>query len=415
LRDGRLEIINQARNSNKKLYLDYASKQSQISNSWKKWIGVQYGFEKFDVIEKRKLYEDWLLQNAGKNKTVLIEVFDNLNESFENYKYYAKTTDYLNESVFVIEPFGLCNKIIPVFENFDGSNTSDEIISTKLNSFKKTYFSTYNRETDLKLSLFLLSNFIADNEDLYIPASLKNNRTNLPSYLAHIYATSIFTDSVRYTNAVHEVAKGRIKTFINDPLYKLYDVFRKIYNNKLLTNYTYYKTQYQSLYRDYYGLIRQIDTTKVFYPDANLTLRLSYGKVDGYSPSDAVTYYYQTFSNGLIQKQSTGNDDYKTPQRLTELFEKHEFGDYADSLGRLPLCFIASNHTSGGNSGSPVLDAEGRLIGLNFDRTWESTMSDFYFDEKICRNISVDMRYVLFIIDKYAGAGFLMNEMLIER
>jgi hypothetical protein len=148
----------------------------------------------------------------------------------------------------------------------------------------------------------------------------------------------------------------------------------------------------------------------VLYPDANFTMRLTYGKVDGYRPEDAVEYRYYTTLSGVMEKSMEGFEDYAVPDKLRELYEARDYGRYGVN-GTMPVCFLASNHTSGGNSGSPVMDADGRLIGINFDRNWEGTMSDVHYDPSLCRNISVDIRYILFIIDKFAGANYLLDEM----
>jgi hypothetical protein len=151
---------------------------------------------------------------------------------------------------------------------------------------------------------------------------------------------------------------------------------------------------------------------KAFYPDANSTLRITYGKIEGFSPTDGMSYTHYTTLDGLIAKNQTGIEDYAMPERLGELFEENDFDRYTQD-GKLWTCFLASNHTTGGNSGSPTIDAEGNLIGINFDRCWESTMSDISYDVSLCRNISVDIRFVLFVIDKYGDAGSLLKEMKI--
>ena len=151
---------------------------------------------------------------------------------------------------------------------------------------------------------------------------------------------------------------------------------------------------------------------KTFNADANSTLRVAYGKVQGYSPCDAVYYKHYTTLNGIMEKDNPEIYDYNVPQRLREIYQNQDFGNYTQN-GEIPVCFIATNHTTGGNSGSPVLNAEGHLMGLNFDRAWDGVMSDMQYDAEICRNISVDIRYVLFIIDKLAGASHLIDEMVI--
>ena len=161
------------------------------------------------------------------------------------------------------------------------------------------------------------------------------------------------------------------------------------------------------------GQMEMLSGTKRMYPDANFTLRVTYGKVGGFSPKDAVTYKHFTTLDGIMQKENPNIYDYVVTDRLRELYENKDYGRYADKDGSMHVAFIAGNHTTGGNSGSPILNADGHLLGLNFDRTWEGTMSDLIYDPSICKNISVDIRYVLFIVDKYAGATRLVDEMTI--
>jgi hypothetical protein len=151
------------------------------------------------------------------------------------------------------------------------------------------------------------------------------------------------------------------------------------------------------------------------YPDANLTPRVTYGRVEGYKPNDAVTYRHYTTLEGVMEKDDPAIYDYNVPRKLRDLYQKRDFGGYVNAGGEVPVAFIASTHTTGGNSGSPAINANGELIGINFDRCWEGTMSDIMFDPDQCRNIMVDIRYVLFIIDKFAGAGYLLDEMNLVR
>ena len=164
------------------------------------------------------------------------------------------------------------------------------------------------------------------------------------------------------------------------------------------------------LQRTYMQAQIEVFKEKAFYPDANSTLRITYGKVNGYTARDAVKYDFNSYLDGVIEKYIPGDYEFDVPQKLRDLYAKKDYGVYGKN-GRMPVCFIASNHTTGGNSGSPALDASGNLIGLNFDRVWEGTMSDINYDPSICRNIMVDIRYVLFLIDKFAGAGHLVQEM----
>ena len=163
--------------------------------------------------------------------------------------------------------------------------------------------------------------------------------------------------------------------------------------------------------RQYMAAQMEVFKEKKFFPDANSTLRLTYGQVKGFQPKDGIHYDARTYLDGVIEKFIPGDYEFDVPQKLRALYEAKNYGPYAAKNGKLPVAFLGSNHTTGGNSGSPALDAKGNLVGLNFDRVWEGTMSDVYYDAAICRNIMVDIRYILFIIDKYAGAGHLLEEM----
>lgn len=165
-----------------------------------------------------------------------------------------------------------------------------------------------------------------------------------------------------------------------------------------------------NLQRTYMQAQMDVFKEKTFYPDANSTLRLTYGKVQGYTARDAVKFHFMTDLSGVMEKYVPGDYEFDVPEKLRMLYKNKDYGPYGVA-GKMPVCFIATNHTTGGNSGSPALDAYGNLIGLNFDRVWEGTMSDINYDASICRNIMVDIRYVLFIIDKFAGAERLVKEM----
>ena len=206
---------------------------------------------------------------------------------------------------------------------------------------------------------------------------------------------------------------------IKDPAREFADSFMKWYATDIQPVTTRLNAQLQLAYRDYMRgqmvYCRTQRLPKAFYPDANLTLRVAYGHVKGYSPADGIYYQPSSTMKGIMQKDNPDIFDYNIPQRLRDVYAAKDFGSWTDHTGEVPVCFIATNHTTGGNSGSPVINADGELIGLNFDRVWEGTMSDIVFDPEICRNISLDIRYVLFTIEKIGGAGYLIDEMTLTR
>jgi len=206
-----------------------------------------------------------------------------------------------------------------------------------------------------------------------------------------------------------EKAVSQLKS---DPIYTFGANWRNIMDTKINGQYESLNFQIDSLQRIYMDALMQAFPDRRFYPDANSTMRVTYGQVASYSPTDAVTYNPVTYLDGMMEKYKPGDYEFDVADKLIDLYDNKDFGDYADKKnGKLPVCFIGTNHTTGGNSGSPAIDAHGNLIGLNFDRAWEGTMSDLNYDPSICRNIMVDARFILFIIDKYAGATHLIDEM----
>jgi hypothetical protein len=201
---------------------------------------------------------------------------------------------------------------------------------------------------------------------------------------------------------------------LSDPAWQLYSAINELRKQKVIPVLSaYYKQQYY-LDRLYMKSQMAKDKNKTFYPDANLTLRLTYGKIQGMDPEGPENYSFQTNLDQVIAHDNPGIEFFKVPEKLKELYKQKDYGQWAVN-GTVPVAFIASNHTSGGNSGSPVLNAKGELIGTNFDRPWEGTMSDLYYDPNMCRNISLDIRYTLFIAEKFGGAGWLLNEMKIVK
>ena len=229
-----------------------------------------------------------------------------------------------------------------------------------------------------------------------------------------IYEKSIFTNEKRFTAFLSNFNSKSLKKLEKDPGFSHYNKQLTEFRSNVIPGYTDFSSKMTALLQVY------VEGRKIMYPeikhwpDANSTLRITYGQLEGSSPTDGMMYTEHTTLDGIIAKYNTGNPDFELLPRMLDLHKEKNYGEYGQD-GELWVCFTGSNHTTGGNSGSPVIDAEGNLMGLNFDRTWESTMSDYMFDASRCRNVVVDIRYVLWVIDKYSNAKHLVDEMTIVR
>jgi len=225
------------------------------------------------------------------------------------------------------------------------------------------------------------------------------------------YNTSSFTNLTNALKALEGSSEEVIARINKDAAYTFAKPYIAEFYNELEPNYQRINGEIAKVQKQYMKALMEVLPSDKYYPDANSTLRITYGQVKGYSPRDAVYYNPVSYLDGIVEKHIPGDYEFSVPEKLLELHKTKDYGQYADSNGKVPVCFLGTNHTTGGNSGSPAIDASGNLIGLNFDRVWEGTMSDMNYDPAICRNIMVDARYILFIVDKFAGATRLIDEM----
>jgi hypothetical protein len=226
--------------------------------------------------------------------------------------------------------------------------------------------------------------------------------------IENIFANSALVDQAKFETLMQQ--ENAEEALNNDIAMKFFVKYRDAFAKHVFPEYRRLSIEITDNYRIYMRGLMEFQTDRSFYPDANLTLRIAYGRVEGYQPSDGMTYKSHTTIDGIMQKDNPDIYDYDIPQRLRDVYAAKDYGCWAVN-GTVPVAFVASNHTTGGNSGSPILNARGELLGANFDRTWEGTMSDLEYDPVVCRNISVDIRYVLFVIDKIGGASYLFDEM----
>ena len=293
-----------------------------------------------------------------------------------------------------------------------------EQLKESLKNYVEAFYKDYDVATDQRIltEMFKLYN----NEEIgdqWIPSVVRLSPkyaklSAYDRYATDLFKKSIFTHKDNLLKFIDNLSEKSITKIEKDPILGVATGIYTLYADKIRPELSKIESELKLLNRLWIAGLMEMQPNKTFYPDANSTLRVAYGKVAGYHATDAVYYTHYTTLKGIMEKDNPNIYDYNVPQKLRDLYKNRDFGPYTQD-GEVPVCFIATNHTTGGNSGSPVLDAEGNLIGLNFDRAWEGVMSDMQYSPEICRNIAVDIRYVLFIIDKYAGAQRLIDEMVI--
>ena len=423
IRETRLAIMDEKMKSSDLIRIQYAAKYASLGNYYKKWIGEINGLKKMDAINKKKLVEqDFLLKfNTDDNANGKYgKLFADLERAYSKFSSLNKQRDYFVEAIFGIEAISYSNSFINVIDSASSGkkqiNMQNDI--EKLKTLTKIFFKDYDPETDKKICAALLKMYFKDisktNHAAIFKEIEKKYNGDFEKYAADIYGKSIFTSEDKMLQLLSSIEKD-YKKVQKDPIYKLMLSCYKKFATDVRPQYNKLETEITSLNKTYMKGLRELIATKKYYPDANSTLRLAYGKVGGYFPRDAVFYDYYTTLDGLMAKENPLVDEFIVSPKLKDLYQKKDYGQYADKNKQLRIAFCASNHTTGGNSGSPVLNGDGYLIGTNFDRNWEGTMSDIMYNPDQVRNNVLDIHYTLFVIDKYAGAGYLLNEMTLVK
>lgn len=419
IRDRTLQVMNAEMRKDPEVRLQYVSKQSRIANSWKKWIGESQGVRETGGIAKRKAYEAEFRKRVGANPEWKAR-YGNLLAQFEKLyaeqEPYAKAREYIGEIAGRnIELFRHVNTLHGIVKTYDASGAPGlEDRMGRIQSYVDGFFKDYQPDVDRQVFASLMEVYFNDLNpqyqsplavEAYTAADKDNARL---AQLIYAQCQLIRPDVLRQALAAGPEALAKI--IKDDYAYSFIRSISEVNEGEALEEYNRIQAEIDLLQREYMKAQMEVFPERRFYPDANGTLRISYGKVAGYAPRDAVRYETHTYLEGVMQKYVPGDYEFDVPEKLRQLYERKDYGPYSAG-GKMPVCFIGANHTTGGNSGSPAIDAHGNLVGLNFDRVWEGTMSDIHYDASICRNIMVDIRYVLFIIDKLGGAGHLVEEM----
>lgn len=414
IRDTTLKILDGYMRKDKTIKIQYSAKKQTLANHWKKWSGEIKGLKKADAIGAKQKFEKEFQERAikaGKQAE-----YGNLIADFEkNYaeiRDYALARDYFTEIVTLNSDILSAGYKLYQLEQLYNPNNEQAFIerrNTLINGWDD-FYKNFNPEVNREVFKQLIDLYSKKYPKQFLPASLKNIDTE--SLANEVYSKS----QIMSFEKVKMVLTGDPKTVIeklnNDKAYQISKAIAEAHLKNVLPKYDEINLRNTATQRSYMKAIVELFPKDRIFPDANSTLRVTYGKIKGYKPSDAV--YYEPFSylDGVIEKYIPGDYEFDAPKKLIDLYNRKDYGPYGEN-GKMPLDFIATNHTTGGNSGSPALDAKGNLIGLNFDRVWEGTMSDIYYSPEICRNIMVDIRYVLFIVDKFAGAENLIKELKI--
>lgn len=421
LRKIRLKILETDMKKNDTIRLMYTNRYSGLANAYKKWNGEMQGLKKSDAFNlKRKNENEFLklFENDASKKEKYSSILIQFKKNYTDYAPLSKQYDYFSECLWGIDAFRIANNFTNVFNELKKKKSGKENNFNNLFNDAKPIipFKNYNKETDKKICQAMLEVFINDVEKtlrpIYLDSLLSSFNYNTLALSEFLYSNSSFIDQTKMQIMFNDFEKNS-SLYENDPVYMLASSIYKHYQKTIVPQLINYERKINEIQKEYMIGLKENIKNKKFYPDANGTLRISFGKVSDYKGNDGIEYLHFTTLDGLIEKNNTGQEDFLAPKRLIELYKKNDFGQYADKNGKLRTAFIASNHTTGGNSGSPVLNANGELIGTNFDRNWEGTMSDVMYNGTFCRNISLDIRYTLWIVDKYAGASYLLNEMKI--
>lgn len=416
MREASLGVIDAAMRTSDRTRIQYASKQSGISNSYKKWIGEVRGLKELHATDRKEELETEYRRRAA-SAPEYAQALERLKGLYAEYTPYSKARDLFNELYFAgpevlrfADGFG---KLITTREELERNGKLQEEVD-RLRKASEGFFKNYDAAVDRGVFKAQLPIYRANVDPALAPEVLREIDAkyagSTDAYVEALYARTVFADEAKVHALLERPTAKVLKKLAADPAYRFSRSMMDGFQEQVRPQLADLSERIEVAMRSYVKGLMTLFPERTWWPDANSTLRLSYGHVEGSDPRDGVTYKPFTTLSGILEKYKPGDPEFDVPAKLIALYEAKDFGPYGQG-DDIRVCFTSSLHTTGGNSGSPVLNGRGELVGLNFDRTWESTMSDILFDPAKCRNIAVDIRYVLFVIDKVCGARRLIDEM----
>ena len=412
IRDHALKVADGFMRKDNAIKIQYASKYASIANYWKKWIGETQGLKKSDAVaikRKQEIAFQEKVVKAGK-QVEYGNLLSDLEKNYNEIASYALARDYFSEiALRNTELLSVGYKLYQLEQVYNSKG--EQAFTDRKNNLITglgDFYKDFNPNVDKKVFEQLINLYAKKAPKEFLPSNLSN--INAADLATEIYGQSKLVDYDGLKALLSGDSKTVLANLNTDKGFVLIKNMADKYLKDVAPKYDEINLKITALQRTYMKAQLELNKGARIFPDANSTLRVTYGKVKGYAPKDATLYTPVTYLDGAMEKYIPGDYEFDVPAKLIDLYKKKDYGQYGEN-GKMPVCFIGTNHTTGGNSGSPAIDAYGNLIGLNFDRVWEGTMSDIYYDPSICRNVMVDIRYVLFIIDKYAGANNLIEEL----
>jgi len=421
IRDRRLKIIKGDMEGDPQIRIKYTSKYARVSNYWKYFIGQSQGLKNLNIVEEKQQLEqefaDWIAE-MPQERAMYDTVLQNIANAYDQLEEVQKSYLYLTEAVYGTEilPFAYrftaLEKMLQQEEMDEAAEAKlDELIGS-LQLDAKEFFEDYNSSTDQKVFAALLKMYYENVPEDQLPGVFERVDEqydgNFERWAAELFQESLFTDQSRLMGFLQDPT---VEALNSDPAYTAMQSFMNNYYQNLAPTLRAAYGDLENNNRLFVHGLREMNPDREYYPDANSTMRLTFGTVQPYEPRDGVLYQYYTTLEGVMEKMDPDDDEFEVPDKLVDLYEKKDYGRYAMEDNTLPVCFISNNDITGGNSGSPVINGKGYLIGTAFDGNWEAMSGDIAFEDKLQRCINVDIRYTLFIIDKFAGAGYLIDEM----